>query len=99
GDIRLVVRDRVERRDHVLEALRSAEVRHPPAEPRLPLLQEVAVAWKPPHPSVDSERERLPSEHRAVEGPGAVRVASIEAVEVQGTRFVDDLSAPVGLGL
>ena len=50
------------------------------------LLQEVAVAGQPPHLGAASEAERLPSEHRAVEGLRALRVAGIEAVEVQASR-------------
>jgi len=43
-DVGLVVGNRVHGRDHVLETLRSAGLRHSPAEPGIVLLQEVAVA-------------------------------------------------------
>jgi hypothetical protein len=73
GDVGLVVRDRIERRDHILEPLRSAALRHPPAEAGIAALEEVAVA---PHAHLQTalEGEGLPAEHRAVEGLRAFSV-------------------------
>ena len=99
GDIGLVAGDRVERRDHVLEALGRAALGHSPAQAGLALFQEVAVARQPPHLSAARQAQRLPAEYRPIERPRAIGVARLQAIEVQRAGLVDDLRAPVLFGL
>ena len=93
--LRLVGGDPEVRRDHVLEARRSAHRRHVLAEARSQLLEMVAVAGERPHVVARVEIERLPAEHRAVERLGSLEVARVEHVEVHRSVLVDNAGALV----
>jgi hypothetical protein len=71
---------------------------HALAQPEAAPSEEVAVARQRPHPRTPLQSERLPAEHRGVEGRRAVGVAGVEGVEgveVQRAGLVDDPGTPV----
>ena len=84
-----------ERRDHVLEARRSAAVGHALAQSGIAAFEKLAVPRQAPHLGAAPESQHLPPEHRAVEGLRPRRVAGAQAIEVQRARLVDDARALV----
>lgn len=92
--------NRIECRYHVLEARRSGgSLRHPLAELGVALFEKVTVPSQSPHRGAAVEPEGIPAEHRAVEALRSVRIAGIQAVEVQRAGFVDHARSLVGLCL
>jgi hypothetical protein len=87
--IGLVVCDRIDASDHVLEPVWSTCLCHLFSEVWVVALEVVPVAGQRPTLTPAANGERLPSEHRSVERPRPVNVTSIQAVEDHCTRVVD----------
>src|SRR5829696_8889306 len=97
--VRLVVRDRIDAGDDVLETLWRAPLRHLLAEVGVVTLEVVAVPGQRPHLGPAIQDERSPAEHRAVERLRLSDLAGVERIEVQGAILVDDPRALVLLRL